>query len=315
MSHPRLPDFVIIGATKSATTWLSTNLGAHHQVFLPSPELHYFSRYYDKGEAWYRAHFAGAREGQLIGEKSASYLADAATPPRLHALLPRARLIAQLRNPIERAYSDYCMHYRRGQVSRDVDRYLDPARTPIPRLLDHGFYYRQLMNFMRVFPSGQIRILLYDDIRQRPGEVFADVCGFLGIDGTVAPQSVERRIKDKATPVIPPSARRILAPLKALVAPYRQTRAFAAVRRLFARTLRYPPLTPALRERLATLYAEDIAGLSELLGRDLSIWRSAGARGDAGPAEARGDAARADDAAYDRPAMPGRRVSADTASP
>ena len=42
-------------------------------------------------------------------------------------LLPRAKLIAQLRNPIERAYSDYCMHYRRGEVSRDIDRYLDPA--------------------------------------------------------------------------------------------------------------------------------------------------------------------------------------------
>jgi hypothetical protein len=299
---------VIIGATKSATTWLSANLGAHHQVFLPSPELHYFSRYYDKGEAWYRAHFVGAREGQLIGEKSASYLADAATPLRLHALLPRARLIAQLRNPIERAYSDYCMHYRRGQVSTDIDRYLDAARTPIPRLLDHGFYYRQLMNFMRVFPSGQIRVLLYDDIRRRPGEVFADVCGYLGIDDAVAPQSVERRIKDKATPVIPPAARRILAPLKQLVAPYRQTRVFAAVRGLFARTLRYPPLTPALRERLAALYAEDIAGLSALLGRDLSIWRSADAREDTGPADARREPSRAD-AAHDRPAMSGRMVS------
>ena len=272
MSQPRLPDFVIIGATKSATTWLSHNLGSHHQVFLPSQELHYFSRYHDKGEAWYRAHFAGAREGQLIGEKSASYLPDTEAPQRLHHLLPRARLIAQLRNPIERAYSDYCMHYRRGQVGKDVERYLDPARTPIPRLLDDGFYHRHLMNFIGVFPSAQIQVLLYDDIRQRPSEVFREVCGFLAIDDQVAPQSVERRVKDKDTPVIPPAARRALAPLKELVRPYRQTRPFVAVRSLFARTLRYPPLTPALRERLAALYAEDVAGLSKLLGRDLSMW-------------------------------------------
>jgi hypothetical protein len=272
MRDPRLPDFVIIGATKSATTWLSSNLGAHPQVFLPSPELHYFSRYYDRGEAWYRTHFAGARAGQLIGEKSASYLPDAQTPQRLHRLLPQAKLIAQLRNPIERAYSDYCMHYRRGQVTKDIDRYLDPARTPIPRLLDDGFYHRHLMSFMRVFPPAQIRVLLYDDIRRRPGEVFREVCGFLALDHTISPHSVERRIKDKDTPVIPPSARRLLAPLKALVRPYRQTRAFVAVRSLLARTLRYPPLTPELRARLATLYAEDIAGLAELLGRDLSSW-------------------------------------------
>jgi hypothetical protein len=272
MSQPRLPDFVIIGATKSATTWLSHNLGEHPQIFLPSQELHYFSRYHVKGEAWYRAHFTGAREGQLIGEKSASYLPDPKTPHRLHRLLPQARLIAQLRNPIERAYSDYCMHYRRGQVSKDIERYLDAARTPVPRLLDDGFYHRHLMRFMRVFPSGQVRVLLYDDIRQRPSEVFRDVCGYLGIDDAVAAQNVERRVKDKDTPVIPPSARRVLAPLKDLVAPYRQTRAFAAVRSLFARTLRYPPLTPALRERLAALYAQDVASLSALLGRDLSMW-------------------------------------------
>jgi hypothetical protein len=316
MADHRLPDFVIIGAAKAATTWLSYNLGAHPQVFLPSEELHYFSRFHDQGADWYRRHFRDAQETQLIGEKSASYLADAATPLRLHGLLPRARLIAQLRNPIERAYSDYCMHYRRGQVSTDIDRYLDPARTPIPRLLDHGFYHGQLMNFMRVFPPEQIRILLYDDIRRRPSHVFADVCGFLGIDDTVAPQSGESRIKDKATAVIPPAARRLLAPLKELVAPYRQTRAFVAVRGLFARTLRYPPLTPALRERLAALYAEDIARLSELLGRDLSIWRAAATRDDAGHAEAGDDPARIDAAANDRPPpMSGRRVSADTACP
>jgi hypothetical protein len=314
MVEYRLPDFVIIGAAKAATTWLSYSLGAHPEVFLPSQELHYFSRFHDRGEAWYGAHFRGAQETQLIGEKSASYLADAETPLRLHGLLPRARLIAQLRNPIERAYSDYCMHYRRGQVGTDIHRYLDPARTPIPRLLEHGFYYRQLMNFMRVFPREQIRILLYDGIRERPSEVFADVCGFLGIDDTVAPQSVESRIKDKATPVIPPAARRLLAPLKELVAPYRQTRAFAAVRGLFARTLRYPPLTPGLRERLAVLYARDIASLSELLGRDLSIWRSAAAREHAGPAVAGERPARVDDAACDRPPISGPTVSADTAS-
>jgi Sulfotransferase domain len=313
MSEYRLPDFVIIGAAKAATTWLSYNLSAHPEVLLPSQELHYFSRFHGKGQDWYRAHFRDAQETQLIGEKSASYLADPATPLRLHGLMPRAKLIAQLRNPIERAYSDYCMHYRRGEVSRDIARYLDPERTPIPRLLDHGFYYRQLMSFMRVFPPEQIRILLYDDIRQRPSEVFADVCGFLGIDAAVAPQRVESRVKDKATPVIPPAARRLLAPLKDLVAPYRQTRAFAAVRGLFARTLRYPPLTPALRERLAALYAEDIANLSELLRRDLSIWSCVHAGEGAGPAGAGNG--RVDNAAYDQPPMSGPRVSAETASP
>jgi Sulfotransferase family len=274
MSDFHLPSFVIVGATKSATTWLSHNLGAHPEIFLPTPELHYFSRFFDRGDDWYRSQFAGARPGQRIGEKSASYLPHPQAPGRLHRLLPGAKLLAQLRNPIERAYSDYCMHYRRGQVNRDIGHYLDPERTPIPRLLDDGFYHRHLMRFLEVFPSEQIKILLYDDIRARPGEVFADVCGYLGIDDAVGPQAVARRVKDKETPVVPPRARRLLAPLKAIVQPYRKTRAFVAVRGLIARRLRYPELTPELRRRLAAHYAEDVARLGDLLGRDLSAWLS-----------------------------------------
>jgi hypothetical protein len=120
-------------------------------------------------------------------------------------------------------------------------------------------------------------VLLYDDIRRRPAEIFRGVCDYLGIDDAVGPHAVERRVKDKEIPVVPPSARRLLAPLKELVQPWRETRAFGAIRSLIARRLRYPPLTPELRERLAAHYAEDVARLSELIGRDLTMWRADGA--------------------------------------
>jgi hypothetical protein len=243
---------------------------------MPGPELHYFSRWFDRGDDWYRAQLAGAGAGQLLGEKSASYLPHPEAAARLHRLLPRARLLVQLRNPVERAYSDYCMHYRRGEVSRDIGRYLDARQKPIPRLLEDGFYHRHLMRYLGLFPSDQIKILLYDDIRARPGEIFRDVCGYLGIDGSIAPQTVTQRVKDKATPVVPPGARRLLAPLKAMVEPYRRTRAFQAARSLIARELSYPPLTPELRQRLEIHYADDVGRLGELLGRDLSIWRASG---------------------------------------
>ena len=284
MPDLRLPDFVIIGATKSATTWLSYNLRFHTQIFMPGPELHYFSRWFERGDDWYRAQLAGAGAGQLLGEKSASYLPHPEAAERLHRLLPRAKLLVQLRNPVERAYSDYCMHYRRGEVSRDLRRYLDARQTPVPRLLEDGFYHRHLMRYLGVFPSEQIKILLYDDIRARPGQIFREVCDYLGIDGSIAPQTVAQRVKDKATPVVPPRARRLLAPLKALVGPYRETGAFVAARSLIARQLRYPPLTPELRQRLETHYADDVGRLAELLGRDLSIWRAGGAA-DATPLE------------------------------
>lgn len=281
MVNTRLPDFVIIGATKAATTWLTENLRAHPKVFMPSPELHYFSRFVDRGDDWYRAQFAGAQAGQLVGEKSASYLPHPDAPQRLHRLLPGARLLAQLRNPVERAYSDYCMHYRRGEVNRDIDRYLDAGRTPIPRLIEDGFYHRHLSAFLRTFAADQLKILLYDDIRARPREVFREVCGYLGIDPAVEPQTVGQKVKDKETPRVPPRARRLLAPLKAIVQPYRHTRVFVAARSLIARRLRYPELTPELRQRLQAHYADDIARLGDLLERDLSIWLADAGDGDA----------------------------------
>jgi Sulfotransferase domain len=271
-----LPDFVIIGATKSATTWLLQNLRAHPQVFMPSPEIHYFSRYFERGPAWYRSHFETAPEDRVVGEKSSSYLPHPETPGRLRELLPEARLVAQLRNPIERAYSDYCMHYRRGEVGRDPARYLQPGRTPLPRLLEDGLYFRHVSAFLELFPREQLKVILYDDIRRDPGPVFRSVCEHLGIERRADAELLSQRVKDKETPVVPPLARRILAPMKATVQPLRQSRAFRFARSLIARRLDYPTLTPALREQLADYYRDDVGALSKFLERDLTGWLSGG---------------------------------------
>src|SRR5690349_5454229 len=143
MTQRHLPQFLIIGAVKAATTWIADQLRARDDVFMPGPEPHYFSRVHDRGDDWYASLFAEARAGQMIGEKSADYLADANAPARVAALLPDAILIAQLRNPVDRAYSDYCMHFRRGYVGRDVERYLG-KRPETPRFLQSGLYARHI---------------------------------------------------------------------------------------------------------------------------------------------------------------------------
>jgi hypothetical protein len=104
--------------------------------------------------------------------------------------------------------------------------------------------------------------------------------------------------------VVPPAARRLLAPLKGIVQPYRRTRFFVAVRSLIARRLRYPPLTPDLRQRLEAYYATDIACLAEMLQRDLSIWVSGSARGVAAIGDADADPLAADHAVFGRTVMP-----------
>ncbi len=239
----------------------------------PVAGLHYFSRFYDRGADWYLDHFREiSDEIAFVGEKSASYLSHPDVPARLKAMLPRARLIAQLRNPVTRAYSDYCMHFRRGQASKNIEHYLDPERTTIPRLLHDGLYFRHLSAFLQHFKAKQILVTVYEEMERSPQQVFANICRHIGIDNPVEPLDVTRRVKGKETNMLPLVIRNHLAPFKAVVAPFRQTAVFRSGRALIARPNRYPPLIESLRARLADYFRPDVEDLSALLKRDFSEW-------------------------------------------
>src|SRR5262245_42993527 len=97
-------DFLIVGAAKSATTWLQRSLQADTSVRMPDPELHYFSREYHRGADWYFNHFGLGAKDKLVGEKSNSYLDTPQAVHRIARHLPHVKIVAQLRNPVDRAY-------------------------------------------------------------------------------------------------------------------------------------------------------------------------------------------------------------------
>lgn len=278
MSRPdrRLPDFIVIGAAKAATTWIAHQLRSMDDVYMPGPEPHYFSREFYRGEGWYQARFSGARGERVIGEKSADYLASERAPARMAATLPRARLVVQLRNPVERAYSDYCMLFRRGQVSGDIARQLHPATTDAPRFLNDGFYARHLARYLDHFPAEQLTVVLYEDIKERPAEVLDRTCAALGMARGGAPMPLDARVNDGRAPLAPLAFRKLPRPLKGLVDPLRGNPIFEAARSLIARPVAYPPLTHELRRRLEDHYREDVAKLARLIGRDLHAWLAPG---------------------------------------
>lgn len=264
--------FLIIGAAKSATTSLQRTLQADASVYMPGPELHYFSREYHRGPAWYLEQFSGARPGKIIGEKSNSYLDTPEAAARIHATLPSVRLIAQLRNPIERAYSDYCMLYRRAEVGRDIDVHLDPRRAADGRFLRGGLYHDQLQRFFDLFHRDQILVVFFEDFRKDARAQVGDIRSLIGLppDFELAPH--KEKVKDKTSPTFSPELRRRLSWLKPAAAPFRQFTTFKALRNLLVRETVYSPLTPELRNRLIEFYAPDTEKLGKLLGRDMSKW-------------------------------------------
>jgi hypothetical protein len=274
MTRPadRLPEFAIIGAVKGATTWVAHQLRSQPGIFLPQQEPHYFSTAFDRGIDWYANLFREAPAGARIGEKSADYLAHPWAAARLAALLPEARLVVQLRNPVDRAYSDYCMLFRRGTVDGDIRRHLSPG-GPHPRFLEDGFYWRHLSRWLRHFPPGQLHILFYDDVLADAEAELAKVAAHLRL-GAVTPVAPEVRRNDSQARMLPLHLRRAVAPLKPVVAPFRDTGWFQSLHGRLARPVAYPPMDAELRRRLGELYVPDVEALGRHVGRDLGGWVS-----------------------------------------
>lgn len=248
-------DFVILGATKSATTWLRHQLQADPEIHMPDPELHFFSREFHRGPEWYLAQFAPPPGARLIGEKSNSYLDTEEAAGRLRAALPDARLVVMLRDPVERAYSDYCMCYRRGEVARRIEDHLDPRRAAGERFLKGSRYDLHLRRILSFYGPEAVHVTQYALVASDPQRVLDGVRAHLGRPPRPVAGPPERKINDRTAKLLPLALRRRLAPLKPLVRPLRGSPPFEAVRSLLADRVSYPPLPPDLRHRMQDYFA------------------------------------------------------------
>ena len=274
----RLPDFVIIGAAKSATTWLQVQLQANPAIFMPDPEPHFFSREFTKGEAHYRKVFRECNGwAAVVGEKSADYLSDPDTPARLASMLPDARLVVQLRNPVDRAYSDYKMFFRRGQVNDRPAEYLATPDNPHPRFLLDGLYGQHLANWLEHFDREQLFVFTYEQVGSDPIDLIERVCKHVGAPIAFDTELICRRENASQELLLPLPLRNLLAPFKGTVQPLRGRPWFETARSLLAREVNYPPLPPDLRCKMEEFYSDDIALTEELTGLDLEHWKGSAA--------------------------------------
>lgn len=258
-----LPDFVIIGAAKAGTTSLYAWLCEHPYVERASAkEIHYFSFHHYRGADWYRHHFPSERRRAsfaaehgrpfLTGEGSPTYLPARNAPARMAALIPRAKLIVGLRNPVDRAYSQFHMRRRDGfepvesfaaavaledgaldgGSARAMAAETDPAALETGRTyLMRGRYAEQLERWMHHFPSEQLHVLTTDQLAADAQGALDALHDFLELP----PRRAER-----------------LDPLF---------------------TTQYDPLPPDTRARLTEYFRPHNERLYELLGRDFGWQR------------------------------------------
>lgn len=206
-----LPDFLIIGAAKSGTTSLYRYLVQHPRVRRARrKEIRFFYREYAQGERWYRAHFPLAlrraweksRHGEFAtGEADPSYLLYPHAPTRARALVPHAKLIAILRNPVDRAWSQYRHKVRMGletlsfeeaieqepeRIRGEWDRMLadpDYEGTALYEFgyLHRGLYAEQLERWLAVYPLESLLVVRAEDLFRDPLRVVSETTRFLGL--------------------------------------------------------------------------------------------------------------------------------------
>jgi hypothetical protein len=248
-----LPDFLVLGAQKAGTTALYEYLRRHPQITGPSwKEVSFFDRHWARGESWYRGNFPNRARTRrkLVGEASPSYVFHPLAPQRVHELVPDARLIVLVRNPVDRALSQYNHEVALGREPLPFEEALDAEEERLrgeeermeadPRYFSRewwshtykarGRYAEQLERWLAVFPREQLLVLPSDDLGSDPAKAHAQVLEFLG------------------------------APAQRL----------DSYPRVYERD--YEPMSPETRERLVAEFQEPNRRLFELLGRDLG-WR------------------------------------------
>jgi flagellar biosynthesis GTPase FlhF len=183
-----LPDFVIIGGKKCGTTFLYHLLTQHPLVERAAgKEVHFFNRSFDEGIEWYRRCFptprwkAGRRS--ITGEATPEYLTHPLAPKRMAEVIPQARLTALLRNPVDRAYSDYHQQARKGRDTRTLEEAVDHANLEDARsgFLSRSIYVDHLQRWSEFFSDEQMLMLKSEDFFERPVDTLQVVLDFLDL--------------------------------------------------------------------------------------------------------------------------------------
>jgi GrpB-like predicted nucleotidyltransferase (UPF0157 family) len=282
----RKPNFFIAGAPRSGTTSLYTYLKQHPEIYVSiQKEPHFFGSDLTplpggiREEDLYRSLFAGAGDRPRIGEGSVYYLSSQKAPYEIRAYAPDARIVILLRDPLQMAYSLYGLYRRTG--NEDLPTFeaalaAEPERRQ-GRRLPAGVYFPEgllytgvarsaakVERYFEAFGRDHVCCILFDDFVRDTAAVYRRTLEFLGVDphfeAELDPRRSLQRVRMQSIRQLreaPPEVKRRMQ--------FDQMKKHEGAGRL-------PPLSGELSARLRDLFAEDVARLGALLGRDLSAW-------------------------------------------
>ena len=293
------PNFIIVGAMKAATTSIHSYLKQHPDIFMTRIKEPMFFNNFKKTEDFfiigpnsknriktisdYYALFDEAKSEKLLGEASPAYIYDKKTPSLIKKYLPNTKIIIILRQPIDRAYSNFLHVLRSGRevfssfedsINCEAKR-IEDNWSPLYHYINKGFYSEQIERYFNEFQKENIKILLFEDIVKNTKESLEDIFRFLEVDDKF---EIDFSSKLNASGV--PNG--ILGFILKKMRYYRLMPKFAlsdylpnSVINLIFKSVytKSPKLSPKYRRELTNkYYKEEIVKLQKMINRDLSAW-------------------------------------------
>ncbi len=297
-----LPNFLIIGVAKAGTTALWYYMKQHPEIYMsPVKEPGFFAyegkKINFKGPGYkksikrlvteledYKRLFENVTTEKAIGEASPFYLMSKEYGDRIKRYIPGVKLIACLRNPADRAFSNYLHLRREGRETLDFETALSKCEERISKnyspfwdFIGTGFYYEKLKHYFDLFGREKIRIYLYDDFKKDNLLVLKDIFTFLEVDKSFIPR-YDSVINDSFIP----KNRVLHRVLKKRWYFYHKIKRFMPpkVRRKYISLINYlwennkykTTLSENSKQELIEIYREDILKTQKLIGKDLSAW-------------------------------------------
>jgi Sulfotransferase family len=290
----KLPNFLIVGVQKAGTTSIYNYLNEHPQVYMsPIKETNFLEKDWETIDLAlstkqkirtieeYSQLFQNVKDEIAIGEASPNYLFHYQTSiPRIQRYVPNAKLIVILRDPAERAYSDYLMHVRDCVGYRSLSEQIKTSAHK-SFILRKGFYHEPLKHYINAFGRDRIKVYLYKDLCNAPLEFMKSIYQFIEVDDSFEANiskkaQVARVPKNKMVNELlnkPNSIRSSVTAIAKHILPsdFRQNLRKKLIK-LNSQEKKQVPLKTQERQQLVELYREDILKLQDLIQRDLSFW-------------------------------------------
>jgi hypothetical protein len=300
-----LPNFMIIGAGKSGTTSVYQYLKQHPAIYVsPIKETNFFAiddfkasvsgpwppeadRFPIRTLEQYGALFGYVTNETAIGEASIRYLGSPRAPGRIKDTLPDVKLIAILRDPVERAYSSYFHQVRDAVETRSLRQAIDDeikgtvdGSTTLTyaqrRYMRLGFYHQHLSRYFELFDRRRISVFLFEDLKEEPDKLLREMFDFLEVDPSFKPDvSVRYNVSGSPKNEILfnlTKKRPLTTAVKRWLPGWVRDPIAGRFEKLRGGQLTKPPIDPSLRGLLIEEYRQDLLRLQDLIGRDLSHW-------------------------------------------